>query len=133
MDDPPKRPPHVPVGDWVEALIQRAIAEGEFDGIDAAPDPMAGVDLEREDAPTWWVEKLCEREGLSATPTLLALRGEAWRLRVDLRRIPSERELRARVADLNARIEAEQLANPAPLVAAMPTLDVEALVREWAG
>jgi hypothetical protein len=126
-----RKPAGMPTGDWVEALIRQAEMEGKFDGVADAPDPMAGVDPESPDDPDWWLKKLVARENLTIVPEQLAVRREVSALRGALWLVASERELRERVAALNARIVDANLANTSVVASDLAPLDPERVVAQW--
>lgn len=131
MDHPPKRPPGMSTGDWVEAAIQQAMAEGKFDRIADAPDPMAGVDLDRDDDELWWLKKLLDREGLKPSDERYALKQAAWELRCGLVDITDEATLRARVREVNAAVERLNLSETSPMAGEVVGVDEEAAVVVW--
>jgi hypothetical protein len=131
MEPPPRRPAGMSSSDWFEALIRQAEAEGKFDDIASAPDPLAGIDLHREDDENWWLRSLMKRENLTIQPEMLEVRAAVWRLRQELGGIARESELRERVAALNQRIEQVNLGNTSPVSTDLVALDAERLVADW--
>ena len=126
-----RKPAGMSSGDWIEALIRQAEFEGKFDGVANAPDPMAGVDPASPDDEDWWLKKLIKRENLTVMPEMLALKKDIGELRGALHLVPSEAELRARVAALNARVAEVNLTNTSPVACDVVALDVERVAVAW--
>lgn len=114
---------------YVEVVIQQAIRRGEFDDLPGAGKPLTGLD--RHD-PDWWIRRKIEQERLTGLgPPALSLRVESAELEGRLDAMHREPEVRAVLADFNARvIEARrQLLGGPPVVT--PTRDVDAEVLAW--
>src|SRR5205823_1628599 len=81
----------------------------------------------------WWVRNYLRREGLSTEdllPTPLRLRKEISRLPETVRALPTERDVRDAVADLNRRIAAHVRAPSGPQVHVAP-VNADDVVRRW--
>ncbi len=124
-----RKPPGMPTGDWIEALIRQAESEGKFDGIEQAPDPL--VDLDEPYDENWWVRKLIKREGLSVMPEMLALKRDIADFRARFAQAASEAQVRATVAELNERVEHENLHHSSPIAFDVAKLDPEREVAAW--
>jgi hypothetical protein len=92
---------------------------------------MAGVDPESPDDADWWLKKLVAREELTVMPEMLALRKDISELRGALHLVPSESELRERIAALNARVEEVNLTNTSPVASDLMPLDAERVATAW--
>ena len=93
---------------WYESSIDRQLREaterGEFDNLKGSGQPLR--DHGREYDEDWWVRDWLEREGATAgvIPPTLALRREVEDLEARVDRLPTEREVRDYVAELNERL-----------------------------
>ena len=127
-----RRPPGVPVHDWVRHQIEQAERRGLFEDLPLTGKPIPGLDRER-DPGDWlggWVKR--ERIDVSALlPPSLALAKEVEDLPTRLSRERDERRVRELAADLDRRIRAA-IARPqaGPPMRTRP-LDVEAVVARW--
>ena len=117
----------------VEEQIRAAQARGEFDDL-----PGKGKPLRLDDAgdPDWWVKAYLRRENIDTSalvhPTI-ALRREADAFPGTLADLTREVQVRAVLADYNARVVAEwrrPAVGPTVPVAARQ-VDVEAMVARW--
>lgn len=100
-----RKPRSMSVNDWVEGQIRRAQADGEFDNLPGAGQPLP--DLHQEQDPlTWVVKKLrAEKFDVAAVlPPQLALAREVELLPEKLNRLSSEQAARSYLDDLNHRI-----------------------------
>jgi len=114
----------------VETAIQQAIRRGDFDNLPGAGKPLEGLGSAHD--PDWWIRRKIQREQLSGLgPPALMLRVEHAELNDRLDRMFSENEVRAALADFNARVvEARrQLLGGPPVVT--PLREVEAEVTAW--
>ena len=116
-------------GEWVEEVVRRAIARGEFDDLPLTGKPIPN--LTRHD-PDWWLKGLVEREQITGVlPEALQLRKDDAVLDDRLDTEPVEARVREIVAEFNARVVAarRQLLGGPPVVT--PTRDVDAEVARW--
>lgn len=114
---------------WVDLMVRRAIARGEFDNLPGAGKPLRLPD--RHD-PDWWVKGLIERERITGVlPPALALRREDTELDARLDREATEDGVRRTVTDFNRRVvdARRQLLGGPPVVT--PTRDVDQEVAAW--
>jgi hypothetical protein len=127
----PERPPgrmenrHL----WVDVVIDQAIARGEFDNLPLAGKPIPGI---AQHDPDWWLKALIEREQISGVlPEAIQLRKDDAELQERLDRLRTEDDVRAALAEFNARIVAarRQLLGGPPVVT--PLRDEELEVRHW--
>ena len=115
---------------WVDRVVDRAIADGQFDHNPYAGRPLPGIDGRHD--PDWWVKGLVEREGITGVlPEALQLRKDEASLREALDREASPEGVRRRVLEFNRRVvEARrQLRGGPPVVTDLR--DVEAEVDAW--
>jgi len=114
---------------WVDVVIDQAIARGEFDDLPLAGKPIPGI--ARHD-PDWWLKALIEREQISGVlPEAIQLRKDDTVLADRLDALHTEDDVRAAVEEFNARIVSarRQLMGGPPVVT--PLRDVDREVREW--
>ena len=125
-----RKPANVDFETWIDQQIRQAEAEGEFDDLPGKGKPLAGLDEPHDEL--WWVRQMMKREGISVTPTPLALKREVHDLQDRLDREPTEACVRRVVEELNERIRRE---NRMPKIDGPPTtvspLDVEEVVDRW--
>lgn len=115
--------------EWVDVVIDQAIARGEFDDLPLAGKPIPGIT--RHD-PDWWLKALIEREQISGVlPEAIQLRKDDAVLVERLDALRTEDDVRSAVEELNARIVSarRQLMGGPPVVT--PLRDVESEVRDW--
>jgi len=124
-----RKPAGMPIGNWVEAQILQAQREGKFDHLDAAADPLEGIDGPYD--PDWWLKKLIQREQLNTAPVLLLLKREVAEFHAGLALLGDEAEIRAAIAGLNQRIREANLSNTAPLCADLGEIDEVRTLRTW--
>jgi hypothetical protein len=120
---------------WYESAIDRQLREaterGEFDNLPGAGKPLPGHGREYDE--DWWVKDWLEREGATAgvIPPSLALRRETEDLEARVDRLPTEREVRAYLAELNERLRRARvgLMDGPPVV--LPPVDADQVVAGW--
>ena len=120
---------------WYESSIDRQLREaaerGEFDNLRGSGKPLP--DHGREYDEDWWVKDWLEREGATAgvIPPTLALRRETEDVEAKVDRLPTEREVRDYLAELNERIRKARvgLLDGPPVV--LPPLDADRVVADW--
>src|SRR3984957_12583489 len=126
-----RKPPDLSFTSWIDRQINEAAERGAFDNL-----PGAGKPLPKRtdaDAAQAWLRDYARREGVSADellPTPLRRRKEIERPAERVQDLPSEREVRAVVADLNRRvIEWRRIPTGPPVF--LPLLEAEPLVGRW--
>jgi hypothetical protein len=120
---------------WYESAIERQLREaaerGEFDNLPGAGKPLPDHGQEYDD--DWWVKDWLRREGATAgvIPPTLALRREVEDLEEIVDRLPTEAEVRARVAEVDERLTKARvgLMDGPPVV--LPPLDADQIVAGW--
>jgi len=115
---------------WVDLQVQRAIERGEFDNLPGAGKPIPDLDTTHD--PDWWLKRFIERERITGVlPPALALRVEDAELDDVLDAESSERRVRERLDDFNARVVSarRQLQGGPPVIT--PVRDVEAEIAAW--
>jgi hypothetical protein len=115
---------------WVDHLVDEAIARGDFDDLPLAGKPIPNLGTHHD--PDWWIRGLVEREHLTGLlPEPFQLRKDDAALDAELDREPSEARVREQLEEFNHRvIEARrQLLGGPPVVT--PPRDVEAEVARW--
>ena len=124
-----RKPPGVAWESWVDRLIREAELRGDFDDLPGKGKPLPDIDRPRDEL--WWVRKKLEREEISVLPPALAVRKELDEARERIARSRAEREVRAIIEEINARIrEVNRTVISGPPSTLMP-LDVERTVEEW--
>jgi hypothetical protein len=123
-----KKSPALPPASWIEAQIQRAQAEGQFDNLPNAGKPM---DVTGDYDPMWWVKNLLAREKLSVMPPALELRRKVEQTLERVFRMSDETEVRTTLQGLNAEIARANRTTFSGPPTTLSGVDVEAVVREW--
>ena len=114
---------------WIEELIHYAREAGEFDDLEGAGKPIPGITDPYD--PDWWVKKLLQREKLTLLPPALELLRKVEVGLAALWNVPSETEVRARGAALNAEIaQANSRVAEGPPTR-LASLLVDEIVKEW--
>ncbi|MFB7111249.1 DUF1992 domain-containing protein [Streptomyces sp. NPDC056190] len=123
-----RKPPGVAFGSWVDKQIRDAQGRGEFDRLPGAGKPLPD-DMTYDEL--WWVKRKIAREGLSYLPPSLALRKQAEDALAAALAAPSERIVRAVIADINTKILDMMLKPPPGPPLGLKRYDVEEVVQEW--
>ncbi|AHH18019.1 hypothetical protein NONO_c32320 [Nocardia nova SH22a] len=90
---------------WIDRQVREATERGEFDDLPGTGQPLPGRGEPYDE--NWWLKNLLRREGIGGEgllPASLVLRRDLERLPDTVAAMNSEAEVRAYVADLNARI-----------------------------
>ena len=114
---------------WIEELIHYAREVGEFDDLEGAGKPIPGITDPYD--PDWWVKKLLQREKLTLLPPALELLRKVEVGLATLCSVPSETDVRARVAALNAEIAKVNSRVVEGPPTRLSSLDVDEIVSEW--
>jgi hypothetical protein len=118
--------------DWVDAQVRAAEASGAFDNLAGKGKPIPGIER-RQDEMTW-IANWLRRENVEVAgllPPQLALAKEVEDLPYRLLTERSERDARAVVEELNARISAAHAAPQTGPPLRVKLVDVDAAVAEW--
>ncbi|MGO1561839.1 MAG: DUF1992 domain-containing protein [Actinomycetaceae bacterium] len=125
-----RKPPDVPVGNWVDQLIREAQERGEFDDLPGTGKPLRDIDQTDED---WWIRRKLRDEKLPADallPPALVLRKEVADLPGAVSHLRTEEAVRAHVREVNRRV-AEWIRLPTGPVVPVAPADVEEVVAGW--
>ncbi|GHF84211.1 hypothetical protein FHX82_001140 [Amycolatopsis bartoniae] len=126
-----RKPPGMSAETWVERQIRQAQERGAFDNLPGAGKPLPNLHARRDE--NWWIKQKLADEGLSADvllPEPLRLRKEIDGLRESVRPLPTERQVRDAVAQLNRRI-ADWLRAPSGPAVPVGPMDADDVVRQW--
>jgi len=124
-----RKPADVPFETWIDAQVREARERGEFDDLPGRGRPLP--DLDEASDPAWWAKKYLRREGLSALPPALEIRRRVERALEQLSSLPSERAVRAVVAELNAEIRRLNAHATGGAPTTQPLLDEATIVSRW--
>lgn len=124
-----RKPPGVTWETWFEEQIRCAREDGAFDNLEGAGKPLS--DLGGGYDPDWWVKKLVQREKVSVLPPALELLRKVESEVKKIWALPSENEVRTRVAILNAEIARANARITEGPPTRLGTLDADAIVAEW--
>jgi hypothetical protein len=125
-----RKPPGMRVEDWVERQIRQAQERGEMDDLPGAGKPLPN----RPGGAVEWVTQKLRAENHDTSvllPPSLALPKEVAALPERLKKVRTEREVRAIVTDLNHRIATvhRNPQNGPPL--RLGELDTDEIVHRW--
>ncbi|MFF7897504.1 DUF1992 domain-containing protein [Streptomyces sp. NPDC088817] len=123
-----RKPPGVAFESWVDKQIRDAQGRGEFDRLPGAGKPLPDDTTYDE---LWWVKRKMSREGLSYLPPTLALRKQAEDALAAALAAPSERVVRAVIADINTKILDMMVKPPPGPPLGLKRYDVEEVVQAW--
>ncbi len=124
-----RKPPGVSWESFVERQIREGMERGEFDRLEGAGKPIAGLTEPRDD--DWWIKGKLKREQVSFLPPTLAIRRDVELAREAIAAAVTENEARLLIAAINAKIiDVNSKATAGPPSTVMP-LDVEPTVDRW--
>ena len=126
-----RKPPGMRTEDWVEAQIQHAQRQGEFDGLPGAGKPIPKL-ADPHDS-DWWVKDFIRREKIETDallPPAVQLRKEKEKVHETVAKLRTEREVRDYLTELNQRILVSIRDSTGPVVP-VGTVDEEEVVRQW--
>lgn len=124
-----RKRPDVSFETWIERQIRVAQERGDFDNLPGSGKPIP----DHGNDEMWWIKTYLEREGLSGEallPPELQVRKEIERLPESVRTIPTEKDVRQFVADLNRRVAA-CLLSPDRLPVPLHKVDVDDVLETW--
>ncbi|WP_030770617.1 DUF1992 domain-containing protein [Streptomyces sp. NRRL F-2664] len=122
-----RKPPGVDFESFVDRQIRQATARGDFAELPGFGKPMASIDAPYDEL--WWIRDKMHREGFAALPPALALRKEAEDARGAAAAARTEREARALLTAVNAKIRAALRMPPPGPPLNLEEFDVEAELR----
>jgi hypothetical protein len=126
-----RKPSGMTFRSWIDQQIHEAAERGAFDNLPGAGKPLPNRG-ESDDGQAWLRDYL-QREGVSTDvllPTPLKLRKDAARLAEEVPALPSEKDVRDAVAELNHRIkEWRRIPVGPPIFVAL--VDEDAMVAAW--
>jgi hypothetical protein len=125
----PQKPPGKSWESWIDELIHEARADGAFDNLPGAGQPLPGIDKPYD--PDWWVKQLVQRERISVLPPALELLRKVETALATLWTLPRESDVRSRVEALNADIAGVNARAAEGPPTRLAPLDVESVVSEW--
>lgn len=114
---------------WVDELVAKAEREGAFENLPGAGKPIRDLDKPYDE--DWWLRSLLEREQLGITPEPLELRKKIELLREELPKLRDERSARGALLAINALVGRVNALPPAPGIAPVAPVDVEAELKAW--
>jgi hypothetical protein len=124
-----RKPPGTTWQGFAEQRIREAEADGVFNNLPGLGQPIPGIDDPLDE--NWWVKRKLRDEGVSVVSPILEARLEKERVLNSLSEATSEREVRRRLEQLNARIRAA-LASPIPgPPEGVPPVEIEAVLAQW--
>ena len=124
-----RKPSGVSFDHWIESQIRVAQESGEFDDLPGRGRPIVRQG-ERYD-PDWWAKSWLQREKLSMLPPSIAIRREVEKTLESLAPLRSEREVRRRLAAVNAKIRKVNSTVTSGPPSTQAPLDEEAVVERW--
>lgn len=126
--DDTRRPKRYPSASAIDAMLERAAGQGEFDDLPGKGRPIPNLDPNDR---TWWLRAKLEREGVSVAPEPLRIRREIERTIEALWALDTEERVRGKIAEINLRIRAlNQLTAVGPTLGMVP-FDVDELLQRW--
>lgn len=126
-----RKPPGMKTGDWVEAQIQQAQKQGEFDDLPGAGKPIPKL-ADPHDS-DWWVKDFIRREKIEADallPPAVLLRKEKARVLETVGKMRREHEVREYLEDLNQRIMISIRDSTGPVIP-VGRVDEAEVLRQW--
>jgi hypothetical protein len=117
---------------YLDRMIREAEERGDFDDLPGRGKPLPDRgELHDEN---WWLKQWIARENLTGlAPTSLRIRKEVEDLPETLATFGSESQVRAYVADLNARIEQVRRGHADGPPVAIEPVDEDDAVQAWRG
>jgi hypothetical protein len=125
-----RKPPEISFTSWIDRQITEAEERGAFDNLPGSGKPLPSREADVGQA---WLREYLRREGMSAEealPTPLRLRREVERLSETVQDLPTERDVRQVVAEINRRImEWRRIPLGPPIY--LRSVDEELMVSRW--
>jgi hypothetical protein len=114
---------------FADALVSKAMREGEFTKLPGAGKPIANLDQPYRE--NWWLSSYLKREELAVPCEALSLRAEVERRLQQIMKLKSERAVRREVDRLNAHIAKVNSTVTSGPSTSIGKLDVEPIVSRW--
>lgn len=114
---------------WLEALMKKALDEGDVSRLEGHGKPLAALDGAYD--PDWWLKDKLRREKLTSLPRELELKRKVDAEKVALLGVATEGEVRRRLAAINAEIahfNAHHVFGP---TSNLYLVDLETFVETW--
>ncbi|MFI7007228.1 DUF1992 domain-containing protein [Streptomyces sp. NPDC050145] len=125
-----RKPPGVSFESFVDHQIRDAQRRGDFSSLPGAGKPLDTSPDTLYDE-NWWVKQKLAREGISVLPPSLELRKEAEDTLAAITSAPSERVVRTRMTELNAKIRDMMFKPPPGPPLGLKPYDVDEIVERW--
>lgn len=124
-----KKPVGMSWESFADALVNKAMAQGEFANLPGAGQPIP--DLEQPYREDWWLTKTIKRENLSIGSEWIDIRVDMHKTLERIKSIRSESTVRDELESLNARIrKVNSLATSGPGTS-LSVLDIPTVLDEW--
>ncbi|MGK8520126.1 DUF1992 domain-containing protein [Nocardia asteroides] len=126
-----RKPPKQTFESWVDKQIREASERGEFDNLPGTGKPIPGAGTVHDE--DWWLRGYLRREGVGGDallPPSLLLRRDIEHLPDEVRDLPTERQVRAAVSELNKRIVDWLRLPEGPFVPIAP-VNADEIVAQW--
>lgn len=114
---------------FVERQIQDAKADGEFEALPGFGKPCDEMDAPL--TPDWWLKKKLKRERVSVLPPALEIKRDVERELAAIKALSDESRIRKRLAELNERIRAANLATLWGPPSTMMEIDIDSFLTKW--
>ena len=126
-----RKPAGVSWESFVERRIREATEAGAFSNLPGLGRPIPGIDDPPDE--DWWIKRKLRDEGVSIVPPVLAARLTVEKTLAEIDGLPSESEVRAKLAELNRMIREAHYSPIAGPPGGVAEVDVEAIVARWKG
>lgn len=129
-----RKPSGMSFESWIDKQIREATERGAFDNLPGAGKPLAGAGRSYEN--DWWLKDWLRREGAEADallPTPLRLRKRIDQLPVTVRKLRTEEQVRAAIAEVNDEVRAWWRSSIGPQIhiALVSDATTEEIVERW--
>jgi len=124
-----RKPEGMQFESFVEQQIRKAQEEGAFRNLPGAGKPIPDVDKPLDEL--WWLKAKLKSEGLELLPEALLVRRDVERGLERARGLSTERDVRALLLVLNARIRILNTTTTGGPATSVAPIDVEQAVLHW--
>jgi hypothetical protein len=124
-----RKPEGMQFESFVEQQIRKAQEEGAFRNLPGAGKPIPDVDKPLDEL--WWLKAKLKSEGLELLPEALLVRRDVERGLERARGLSTERDVRALLLVLNARIRILNKTTTGGPATSVAPIDVEQAVLHW--